>query len=793
MSVTVGSATTPGVYPINITVFTGQPGYPSYSEKARTTYTLTVTGPAAVSITITSSPVTGLGFVKVDGSAITTPTTFTWTIGSNHTLAALSPVSDGTGIQYVWTSWSDGGNQTHTYTVPSTSRTVTANYKTQYYLTVVSPYDTPGGAGWYDSGTTAYATLATGTVDIVPGWVKAVFTGWGGDASGTGLTSDPITMNGPKNAIANWEIQYYLTVVTDPSKLVSIPGEDWYANCTWVTLTAPQYVPSEAGLSGVRYNFTYWDVDGTSQGTGVNPINIHMNAPHTATAHYIVQYYLTVISPHDTPSGDGWYDGGTNAYATITDGVVSGGAGVQYVFTGWGGDASGTGLTSDPILMDGPKTATANWKTQYCLTVVSLYDTPGGAGWYDSGTTAYATLATGTVDIVPGWVKAVFTGWGGDASGTGLTSDPITMNGPKTAIADWEIQYYLSVVTDPSKLVSIPGEDWYANCTWVTLTSPQYVPNATGISGVRYNFTYWDVDGASQGTGVNPINIHMNAPHIATAHFTLQFLVTFNQTGVGSDFNGTVVIIDGSNYDVSTLPAPFWWDSGSTHNFAFLSPLVVPPGAKQYDWASTSGLSTLQLDPITITASGSVTGNYVIRVHDVAVTDVVAVVPHCASKVGNGPWVFQGLPVYINVTVLNKGDFNETVTVILYYNITANKIIDTQNITVAIGESATLSFVWDTTNAPYCHNYTITAVAAIPADDYPADNTLSDGAIKVRIMGDINGDGKVDIKDILICAKNFGSVQGDARYNSDADMNSDGKVNIKDILTVAKHFGICAS
>jgi uncharacterized repeat protein (TIGR02543 family) len=722
MSVTVDSATTPGVYPINISVFTGQPGYPSYSEKARTTYTLTVTGPATVSITITSSSVTGLGFVEVDGSAITTPTTFTWTIGSTHTLAALSPVSDGTGIQYVWTSWSDGGNQIHTYTVPSTSRTVTANYKTQYYLTVVSPYDTAGGMGWYDSG--------------------------------------------------------------------------------------------------------------------------------------------------------------TNAYATLTNGVVSGGAGVQYVFTGWSSDASGIGLTSDPILMDGPKTATANWKTQYYLTVVSLYDTPGGAGWYDSGTTAYATLATGTVDIVPGSVRAVFTGWSGDANGTGLTSDPITLNGPKNAIANWEIQYYLTVVTDPSKLVPIPGEDWYANCTWVRLTAPQYVPSEAGLNGVRYSFTFWDVDGTSQGTGVNPIDVHMDAPHIATAHFVLQYYltvqtspqgvdsptgegwydagtyapistdqyfdivpgssrynftgwattdmseivspsspsttvlmdkaktvtanyvtqyyITFAQTGVGSDFTGTVVIIDGTGYDRND--ASFWWDSGSTHSFAFQSPLIVPPGAKQYDWDSTTGLSSLQSDPINVTGSGGVTGNYVTRVHDVAVTDLVAIVRHC--KWGNGTWVFQGRPVNFTVTVENNGDFDETVAVTLYYNITANKIVGTQSVPLLMGESKTLLFVWDTTSVPYCHNYTITAVATImPADYTPADNTLDNVYVKVRIMGDLNGDGSVDGSDIVLAAWSFASYGPNYRYpgsppsprwNLDCDINEDLRIDGIDLVLICRNWGMCA-
>ena len=151
----------------------------------------------------------------------------------------------------------------------------------------------------------------------------------------------------------------------------------------------------------------------------------------------------------------------------------------------------------------------------------------------------------------------------------------------------------------------------------------------------------------------------------------MQYQVTFDQSGVGSDFTGTVVTIDGSNYNVSALPASFWWDNGSTHTFAFQSPSVVPPGAKQYDWNSTNGLSTLQSDSINITASGSVTGNYVTRVHDVAVTSVIA----------DRMWVYQGFSAEINVTVLNKGDFAENVNVTLYYNVTANRMIGTRNIT----------------------------------------------------------------------------------------------------------------
>jgi len=104
-----------------------------------------------VSITITSFP-EGSGFVKVDDSAIVTPGTFAWIDGETHDLEALSPVSGGSGLQYVWVSWSDGGAQTHTYTTPSSGQTVTANYKTQYYITVTSPYGSPTSSDWVDEG-----------------------------------------------------------------------------------------------------------------------------------------------------------------------------------------------------------------------------------------------------------------------------------------------------------------------------------------------------------------------------------------------------------------------------------------------------------------------------------------------------------------------------------------------------------------------------------------------------------------------------------------------------------------
>jgi glucose/arabinose dehydrogenase len=68
-----------------------------------------------------------------------------------------------------------------------------------------------------------------------------------------------------------------------------------------------------------------------------------------------------------------------------------------------------------------------------------------------------------------------------------------------------------------------------------------------------------------------------------------------------------------------------------------------------------------------------------------------------------------------------------------------------------------------------------------------------DGRIYKLTVGplstDLNGDGKVDILDVTIVAKAFGSKLGDPKYDVQADLDQNGVVNIIDISKVAKDFG----
>jgi hypothetical protein len=58
-----------------------------------------------------------------------------------------------------------------------------------------------------------------------------------------------------------------------------------------------------------------------------------------------------------------------------------------------------------------------------------------------------------------------------------------------------------------------------------------------------------------------------------------------------------------------------------------------------------------------------------------------------------------------------------------------------------------------------------------------------------RIPGDVNGDGKVDLADLVLFAKAYGSKPGDPNWNPAADFLGHGKVDLADLVVLAEHYG----
>ena len=161
-----------------------------------------------VPITITTSPANLL--VSADGGQPTAaPLTENWVPGSPHTIATSSPQAGGTGVQYVWSNWSDSGAISHSITVPSTATTYTASFGTQYLLTTAAN-PTNGGtvtppSGMYYAASTVVALTATPNANYT-------FSSWTGNVANANNASTTVTMSGPQSVTANFAAATSVTV-----------------------------------------------------------------------------------------------------------------------------------------------------------------------------------------------------------------------------------------------------------------------------------------------------------------------------------------------------------------------------------------------------------------------------------------------------------------------------------------------------------------------------------------------------------------------------------------------------
>ncbi len=169
--------------------------------------------------------------------------------------------------------------------------------------------------------------------------------------------------------------------------------------------------------------------------------------------------------------------------------------------------------------------------------------------------------------------------------------------------------------------------------------------------------------------------------------------------------------------------------------------------------------------------------------HDVA---VIAVAP-INTAIG------QGFTLNVSVTVANKGLFTETFDVaIIAVNASENQAAPNQTVTsLNAGQNATLVFRWNTTGWTI-DNYTLLATATpVLGEPNTADNTLIFGNINVMLPGNVNGDDRVNMRDIkyFLDSNVFNAFSGMARYNPQMDIDASGRIDTRDLLIIAINFG----
>jgi len=266
-----------------------------------------------------------LTYVRQNGSNVSRTVR---TTSSGSYSDSFSP--DKAGNWKVSASW-DGDIDHDDSTSSASSFTVLAT------LTVQTPYGgiwikVDGSSYTSDAGGRIQTTVMAGShvIEVQPqiqmnAGTRSVFTRWS-----DGDLSNPRTkaVDADVTLTANYKTQFCLTVSTNPSGLASISGGGWYDSGASVSLYAPE-------VSG--YNFTKWLVNNLY--VAANPIDIVMDAPHIAVAHYQQAFTITFETvPMNTGAitfeGNSYSDGATVSVNAGTYGLVADIAS-SYTFTRW--------------------------------------------------------------------------------------------------------------------------------------------------------------------------------------------------------------------------------------------------------------------------------------------------------------------------------------------------------------------------------------------------------------------------------------------------------------------------
>jgi hypothetical protein len=142
----------------------------------------------------------------------------------------------------------------------------------------------------------------------------------------------------------------------------------------------------------------------------------------------------------------------------------------------------------------------------------------------------------------------------------------------------------------------------------------------------------------------------------------------------------------------------------------------------------------------------------------------------------------------VNVKVVNDAAFTFAFNVTAYANTTS---VASENVTLSSGNSTIVTLTWNTTASAY-GNYAIsvsTYAWPVPGEQPPANSTYIDAWIVITIPGDLRGDFKVTLVDLVVLANAYGSKPGDPKWDPNADINGDGKVSLADLVLMAMHYG----
>jgi hypothetical protein len=520
------------------------------------------------SVTIDTIP-SGLT-IQVDGIDYVAQYTTWFNDSQMYNINAPSPQSPGPTTRYMWTHWSDAGPQSHNVFVTG-PETFIANYKMQRAVTITTAptgfdvivdgttYLAPASFWWND--TSEHVLEAIPSFAVGPS-SRFSFTGWSdfgarihsywANTSGDTVTAF-YTFNHKITILANHP---GLTIDLDGLP-IDLPYVYWCEDGTTHVIGAPTIQQ----FGDTRYVFNSWS-DGGAQ---LHVINCA--SPAVVQADYDKEYRVYVNSTLDgNPSTLDVIVGGTtyptpaevwwpaDTMMTLDTNEFQPNqnplSGTRYRFVDW--DTCAIKSRAETVNMPG-KMYVANFVTQHKLTIIDPWGTPTtlpigwpvGNGIYFDADTVVEITTNDAIVLTPDH-RYLFNAWSSiDPGGYSGPNNPatVTMVGPIVQSTTWSDQYLLTIVTalgSPGaggyQEQQSPSEFWYdaGGIAYFWVESEIFFTPALDEKAV---FDSWA--GGINGTA-------MNVALVVTASWHLEFLVTVDSAGYGTEPPPTWVIESGT-------------------------------------------------------------------------------------------------------------------------------------------------------------------------------------------------------------------------------------------------------
>lgn len=293
--------------------------------------------PNSITCIVQSNPA-GLNFT-VDGVSYSSAQTFNWLASESHIIVTDSIQNGAVGTRNVWNSWTNGTSLTSIVT-PLVNTTYTANFTTQYYLTMVA---NEGGtvtppSGWFNKGQVV-------SILAIPD-PNYSFNIWSGTTGGYSGRTNPsnVTMNLPITETASFTRNpISVTVQTNPNgRSFVYDGTTYLVKQTFTEQPGTSHTIriatlSQPGPTGTQYVWSNWSDGGASTHT-IFPVS-----DTTFTANFTTQFNLTMTAGAGgtvTPITS-WQDSGSSV-------MIKAKPNTGYIFKGW----TGTGVGSYSGLLD---------------------------------------------------------------------------------------------------------------------------------------------------------------------------------------------------------------------------------------------------------------------------------------------------------------------------------------------------------------------------------------------------------------------------------------------------------